>query len=562
MKETFQRPTAYWLHRAEKLRQEGNLMRAAVLQRHALRADPASGAACAAYVLTLRQMHCYEASNREALFSLARDPQQVALFGIVGLNLLDLGLRQEGLDALNLYLADPPAIPPVWQDEAYDRMDECEQAPPPERCARLDGLLRIAASRLMAGDTDGAARALHRASARTFRQPNAQRECLQAMLLKERGDTEDCVRRLRRAIAMRPRDAKTIAGAACILWDAGQHQQARAALWRAAVAARGVEDELPVCMAADFIGMPEAARAMLRRSLEWRPNRAPTCQSMSACLLRLGRLDEALSWAHKAREIDPDDMAGEVFFTRLTQLAETAPSADEVRRAAKDFSYYSTLTYEELSACTAPLIACETDEKLAEALTEDEHLYRRFLYVLSLNMDWAAALLYGAAPHLPKETLALLLRRVLVQSPQSTLAKQYAGSTLPAAGEQPPYLLWQEGRMGWADPTRQPAPTPSFLQRMFTRRIRQARKLCPMDSGVIPYAMRIIAHMNADERRMLINDAARVWPLALASCYRYRSGLPRLRMDFIDPVRTHALAVAMEIIENIDSAGGNPHEDH
>ena len=72
--DAFQRPAVYWLKRAERQKQTGNLLRAAVLERHALRADESSDEAWESYVLTLRQLNCYEASNREAFAALAHSP--------------------------------------------------------------------------------------------------------------------------------------------------------------------------------------------------------------------------------------------------------------------------------------------------------------------------------------------------------------------------------------------------------------------------------------------------------------------------------------------------------
>ena len=118
--ELFQRPAHYWLRRAEKQKQSGEMIRAAVLERHAVRAEPHSDAARMSYAFTLRQLHCYEASNREAFAALAQNPAHTAMFGLIGQNMLNMGMRRTGLDALSLYAADPPSIPPIWQDEAYD----------------------------------------------------------------------------------------------------------------------------------------------------------------------------------------------------------------------------------------------------------------------------------------------------------------------------------------------------------------------------------------------------------------------------------------------------------
>ena len=49
MNELFQRPANYWLRHADRHRQSGDLVRAAVLQRHAVHAQPDSEAAHAQY---------------------------------------------------------------------------------------------------------------------------------------------------------------------------------------------------------------------------------------------------------------------------------------------------------------------------------------------------------------------------------------------------------------------------------------------------------------------------------------------------------------------------------
>ena len=559
MKETFQRPANYWLRRAEKIKQSGDLIRAGVLQRHALRADPASDAACMGYAFTLRQLCCYEASSREAFHALAQNPARTPLCGLIGQNMLDLGLRQEGLDAMNLYLSNPPDIPPVWQDEAYDRMDECERDELPRRKARLEGLLHIAARRAVTGDLEGANRALHRAGRKPFGQPNARRELIRAMVAEQSGDKAQCVQHVRRALQLRPANAQLAASCASLLWSAGLRREARTALWQSALAAHTPADELTVCLIADQLSAPEAAHAMLRRTLKYSPHRAPACVDMSACLLRMGQLEEALRYAHLAREIDPDDVAIEVFFTRLTRLSEAEPTAEDVRRAAPSFSYYGAMSQAELTDSLAPLMALLTDDasQLAQAITQDDHLRRRFLHAQTLPMDWPAALLSSVAPHLEREPLETLLREVLLQSPRQTLSKRYAASMLASMGVKPPYLTWQDGCLGWIDPTRPPAASPTFRQRVLTMRIRQAARLCPIDSGIVPFCLRIVTHMNAAERRQLINDSLHIWPAALAIYYRHIAGHRPLRLHPPTPLHQQGLAIALDIIERIDSSGGN-----
>ena len=135
--DTFQRPAPYWLRRAEKCKQAGDLRRAAVLERHAARTDPGYAAGPASYALTLRQLHCYEASNREAFAALAYDPSRVALYGLIGQNMIALGHRQEGLDAFSLYFNAPDdgqTVPAPWDGDVYE-MEEAYWEPPVQRRA-------------------------------------------------------------------------------------------------------------------------------------------------------------------------------------------------------------------------------------------------------------------------------------------------------------------------------------------------------------------------------------------------------------------------------------------
>ena len=215
--ELFQRPASYWLRRAERLKQSGDLIRAAVLERHAVRAEPQSDAARMSYAFTLRQLHCYEASNREAFAALAHDPARTPLLGLIGQNMFNLGQRQTGLDAMNLYAAHPPAVPPVWQDEAYDMADAYDY---PffrsKRRARLRGLLEISMRRMAKGDLESAARALGRAMQPPFYGPNAQRELALAACFQRLGDRVRCMQHVQHALKIRPQDLKVQTSAALL----------------------------------------------------------------------------------------------------------------------------------------------------------------------------------------------------------------------------------------------------------------------------------------------------------------------------------------------------------
>lgn len=120
---------------------------------------PATPPGPASYALTLRQLHCYEASNREAFAALAYDPSRVALYGLIGQNMIALGHRQEGLDAFSLYFNAPDGgqtVPAPWDGDVYE-MEEAYWEAPVKRRARLNGLMHMILSRMARGDMEGAA---------------------------------------------------------------------------------------------------------------------------------------------------------------------------------------------------------------------------------------------------------------------------------------------------------------------------------------------------------------------------------------------------------------------
>lgn len=564
--ELFRRPAHYWLQRAQKQKQSGDLIRAAVLERHAVRAEPDSEAARMSYAYTLRQLHCYEASNREAFAALARDASRTALFGLIGQNMLNMGMRQTGLDALNLYAAHPPAIPPVWQDEAYDMADAYDYPfLHSKRRARLDGLLQIALRRIAKGDLDNAIRALNRAMTPPFRAPSARRELALAACFQQMGDRLRCLQHVQRALRLRPQILKLRASAIVLLDHIGCRAAARRMLLQAALLARTPVDELLLLTVCDELRQPQIALILLRRSLNRTADRFPVCYNLCVCLLRMGRWQEAMSYIHLCREIDPDDVEGDLLFNRLMELDEEAPlSPKEVRKLSHAFGWYGSLTQVELAACAQPLwpLIQEGPAAFSDALVTDERLRRRYLYLLALPLDWPAMVLTSLESVMPREALIALLREVLLQHPGASPGKKCAMSMLSALDVPPPYAVWMQERIALVDPSRAALPTPTFVQRILTLRIRQARKLAP--SALIPWAMALIARMDHAQRRGLINDYLRVWPVALAAVYRASHGLAPLRIRpaaFVSPLRRATLVEAMHTLHHLERRN-DPHENH
>ena len=553
--DTFQRPANYWLRRAERCKQSGDLIRAAVLERHAVRAEPDSDAARMSYAFTLRQLHCYEASNREAFAALAHNPDHTALFGLIGQNMFNLSMREAGIDAMNLYAANPPAVPPVWQDEAYDMADAYDYpAEHAKRRARLRGLLRIATRRLATGDAEGAMRALRRSVRPPFQSPNAQREMALALCFHHLGEMEKCTEHLEKSLELQPHNMQLMTSAVLLYQLMDRKADAARLLHRASMLARSPQQELLVCAASDEANLPQIALMMLEKSLARKADRFPVCFNLCVCLLKLGRLEDAVQYIHLCREIDPDDVQGEILFQQVMKLEEASPTPAQVRRFAKELGYYGVLSRVGLAASAEPLwpVIHEGPEAMANAMLADERLRSRFLFLLTLPLDWPPMVLAAMLPHMPEEKMIALCREILLQHPAPTTGKQYAAAILKQLGVQPPYAVWTDNRIGFVDPDKAAAASPTFRQRVTAMRIRQAKKLA--DASLIPWAMTMVHRMNPAQRRDLIADPMRIWPTALAMVYRKKMGLPPLRLNLsrFHSLRAEALKQALHLLHALD----------
>ena len=245
------------------------------------------------------------------------------------------------------------------------------------------------------------------------------------------------------------------------------------------------------------------------------------------------------------------------------ELEKQNPTPTQVRKASRSFSWYGMLTQVEIAACAEPLwpVLREGAEAVSEALCTDSRLRSRFLYLLALPLDWPPMLLASLEQVMPRETLIPLLRETLLQHPGATLGKKYAAAMLLKLGVQPPYLTWTDDRLGMIDPTRAAQPSPTFLQKHLTRRIHQAAKLG--GRALSPWAVQLVSRMNRAERRDLINDLMRIWPVAFAAAFRSRNGLAplRIRPSAFTPMRAEALNRALRLIHQLERRHDS-HENH
>lgn len=436
--DSFERPAAYWLSRAKQAEaHSGDFRRAAVMERHALQAEPENDDVCMSYAFTLQHMGCFEASNREAFAALARGSKRMALYGVIGQNLMALGDRRAAMDAMNLYLGAPLDPSADWVQELREKLDQDKRRAKAHPGAKHYSpyepfdrrMLRLREQR-----ENGPSPALQ----------TAVRELGRALSFAGRGDAQRAQIYVRSALAKCPREAAVLAAAAHALAELGLRAKACTLLTQAAMYARTPSEQLLVCQLSDRLQQPGIALAMLTRMRQAAPSRFPVCHNLAVALCRVGRVEEAMRYAHLCREIDPSDLEGQCMFecvNALKQGGDTQPC------------YWGAPTPDVLNALAAPVLLSRMAGTLAHDLQTDAGVRRRFVYLLEQPGPEGLSLLEAAVKEgLPAEPLRRLLRETLLRTPEDTEVKRYALRKL-AELQSEPFPMWDGDRFRMVNPT-------------------------------------------------------------------------------------------------------------
>lgn len=439
--DSFERPAIYWLRRAKQAEENGDPVRAAVLERHAMHADPDNADVCLRYMLTLRRLGCYESSNREAFAALARGSKHMSLYGVIGQNLLDLDYRKAAFDAMDVYLSSPLSRAEDWENDANPdrRLDAVEgRGANPTRGTvrhyRFHGLMDRSLPQRFPSERTGLSSAK-----RTLN-----RHLSQAAFYARKGDVPRTRACLHHALVLCPNDPFTLVSAAESLQTLGLHAQACALLCRAAMYACKPKERQLICRTSDQLREPGIALAMLTRMQRQMPTRFPVCHDLAVALCRVGRAEEALRYAHLCREIDPDDLEGQWLLDCVSALTRGGK-----RRPA----YWGVPDQARMDGLLAPLLQSFADGTLADELQNDSGMRQRFLYMMEMPLEQSLAVLKALTKEpLPRELLCPLLREALMRRPEDTPVKRYALKKLAELDEKPPYPIWAGERFRMAAP--------------------------------------------------------------------------------------------------------------
>lgn len=420
--DSFDRPAAYWLGRARQAEANGDPVRAAVLERHALRSDPDNADASVGYALTLRRLECYESSNRVAFAALARGCPRTSLYGLIGQNLLALDFRKAAFDAIDLYLCSPLPGEPG------------ENHPPtsPARLYRFNGTW------------ESSHRLTVRHEQRFSIRRALERALSEAAFCARQGDEARALSCLSRLLSLYPGNATALAGAARILQSMGRHARACSLLCGAALYARMPGERQLICQTSELLDEPGIALAMLTRMQRQMPTRLPVCHDLAVALCRVGRAQEALRYAHLCREIDPDDLQAQWLMDCVVGLTSGRPCHP---------AYWGAWDRERTNGLLAPVLQSLSDGTLADALQTDSGMRQRFLYLMETPVPQSLPALQSVAEGaLPRDALCRLLREVLLRRPEDTPVKRFALQKLMDLDEKPPYAIWAGERFRMAAP--------------------------------------------------------------------------------------------------------------
>ena len=568
---SFERPSHYWLRRAQRHRKRGEHHQAAALLRRAVALEPASGELRLEYAQCLREMSCYEASTREAFRVLALEPTGFLPYGLIGRNMLSLGREQEAMDAFSHYLEQARVRQEdalLWEEENESFVLEDFLEEPHLGSARYETLLHIASLRLAQGDLEHAHRRLNRAA--RVHKGDARLHALFAMLYQALSQQERALRHALLSVQDKRRHVASLCALASVRMQRGERGLAGAAMLAAAFHCRYPYDEQLFCFTASALNMPQPMLSMLRLGKRRNPDRVPTLYNLALALLRQGKTEEAVAYLHRCRDLDPEDVTALFMAQAVTGWVETGMSREEQCKQARQLPFYPLLPPEAEHRLLETLAHALSEglPAFVNALQTDGLLYRQYLYALASPIGNVGRSLFPVAMALAKnasDQAERLLRDVLLQNPQGEDGKRLALSMLMTLGAEPPYVLWQNGRIIQVDPRATPARIASVTQRLILRRILSARRMV-QDSRLPAHALELLRRMDHRTRYAFAAYLGHIWRNALGKHFCLTYGLAE--MPHLGQYETpHARQQARRAFEKLCallpiSQGGNSYEPH
>lgn len=522
----------YWHRRALRHCRQGEMKRAAALLRHAVTLEPSSTDLRMEYARALRELGCFEGSNREAFEALAVKPGEYEPYRVIGRNMLSLGRQQEAADAFTHYFQEAHThADALAYDDEYDTdelyWEDVVQYRNRRGMARFEALLHIASQRLARGDAKRAAPALARAEA--FFPEDGRLHALYAMLWQASGQYPKALDHALKSVQANPGNVAALCGLAGIREGMGHRGKAATALLAGICYSRFPHEEQLLCLTAMNMGFAPLVKALLARNRRRMPDRVPTLYNWAVLRLWEGEAGQAEAALSRCLDIDPEDVAARGLYRCVTGWQERGLTEDQVREQGACIPFYPLLPPHEEQKRLERLAEAlgEGVDGFAQRLLEQEDLRRTFLYTLSLPQSPLGRLLFLTAGRMAAtdaERAERLLREALTQNAHGDEVQRYAIAALCGIGAKPPYVIWQDGRIVQVDPLAQPVREPSSLQKMLFWRLQRLQQLAG-DSRVVAHAWGLLRRMSRRQRYSVALDVRRCWREAMLRHFFQNRGI-------------------------------------
>jgi len=438
------RPAAYWARRAAFHHRRGNRQQAGLLYQHAVSLTPDNLPLKLAYARVLREMHRYEASNRQAFAVLAQDPAYPGCVGLIGQNLLALGYLEEAADAFTHELNSDPANMTETHADLLDRLDRLLDTAE-EPGVRYHLLVRRATEYIAAGAWEAARQTL----AHTCAMPRRDERChtLMALYYQAAGNMDGAIRQAVAACNTPPHSPRSYCSLAELYGINQQRGKAFAALVCAARRVLTAEDERLLCRSAIRLRLSAAVLPTLRQL----GSCVHTLFNQSVLYLMAGQPQPALQALDQCCALDPDDVPSR-YLRRRAQAIALLPRG-QIKAQAAALRLYPALSDTDSEACFRSFMEVfqQGPAAFARRLQTDPAYYRLALYQAeNPNVDISGMLEQGIV-HLEENFTLKLLREILILPTGGVAEKQLAIQVLLRSKAQP-FALWHDGRLSFINP--------------------------------------------------------------------------------------------------------------
>lgn len=519
---SFQMPSGFWIQRAGQSVRQGNLPRAGALLRHALgqEENPQTGLE---YAWLLRRVGCTEGSCRECLWQLARWPGLFGAYGLLALNLLDMGRKREAVDAYMIYSQYMQMFPGAnfpWDDEVYDIEEDLLLIPGEERrYARSETLLKRAWAALDQGDRD-MAQQLHDRLCRMQGHPT-ETLCLGASLSQ---DEEFCLLAARNGAALCHGNVRLLLRCAEAAGRFSRREAGRLLL-RAACLVRNPDDLAKLCSLCRRFGMEWIAQGELQAALHESPARLDVLFQLCVFALARGDGDEVARLSRRLETLDPEDPAVE----KLLRLARRMDQATPEERLSQPFYY------EPDPALTEDCLKL-VREKLGQPSPIMERADRMaWQYLLSGALEPAKGveLLYRLMPR-PGLLTAPLMNLFLLGQPGNYGVRR-VGRML-CRFRKPPYMAHHQKRLQLVNPAGQIRPAGFFLRKRQEMLLKVKRRFGP---EALPVFLKTLDRLPRRQQVRFVVNREGAWLPAFAAelARQNRQPLPVMHAYMLWPPR-------------------------